>query len=246
MNPRISIRPFLSKHPYKLGFCLLFFLFSAVSFASPGCTDPLACNYDYTSLSDDGSCCYGNCVTFLMFDSYSYSWDGALYEIYDANTDLLIASGDLDNASTPYCDDAAFDNICLSEGCYYLNVGGGSFDDEISWVFSSGVNGAIQGDAPVDHVYFSVGNISCYSCHEEVACNYNPITVLHDCDLCEYETCQGCTYPFAPEYDSTATIDNGLCSAISAPSCDTDLNDDGVVNISDLLELLTLIGSVCP
>ena len=42
--------------------------FPCQSVSIPGCTDPLACNYDSTSTVDDGSCTYPGCTDLLAFN----------------------------------------------------------------------------------------------------------------------------------------------------------------------------------
>ncbi len=211
-----------------------------------GCTDSLACNYDGTATIDDGNCCYDNCVTLDMTDTFGDGWNGAIYEIYDATSGLLVASGDLDNAQSGDGVSTGTDVLCLVDGCYYINVGGGTFDAEVTWFFSSGVNGVVSGGAPVSQVYFSVGAGVCEACHEPLACNYDVVPPISDCTLCEYTSCLGCTYSFAPEYDSMATIDDGTCTGAPADTCPTDLNDDGFTNAADLLDFLAEFGNACP
>ena len=54
---------------------------------------------------------------------------------------------------------------------------------------------------------------------------------------------QGCTVPEASNYDAFATCDNGSCTFSAA--CAADLDDDGLVNMGDLLEFLSLFGQEC-
>lgn len=44
--------------------------------AQDGCTDATACNFDITAITDDGSCCYSNCLVVdvtpgSVFDLYN-------------------------------------------------------------------------------------------------------------------------------------------------------------------------------
>jgi len=203
-----------------------------------GCTTTSACNYDAAATIDDGSCCFDNCITIQLTDSFGDGWNGATYEVFDATSGLSVASGGLDAGGFQE------DQLCLADGCYYINVGGGSFDSEISWLIL-GVTGTSSGGAPVSNQYFSVGAGTCYSCQEPLACNYDLVAPLADCTLCEYTSCAGCTYSMASNYDSTATIDDGTCVIIAGSPCPTDLNDDGITNTQDLLLFLGQFGLPC-
>lgn len=54
----------------------------------------------------------------------------------------------------------------------------------------------------------------------------------------------GCTYPEAPNYDPSATTDDGSCLP-PAPTCASDINGDGDINSQDLLVVLGAFGSSC-
>ena len=105
---------------------------------------------------------------------------------------------------------------------------------------------------------FSIGEQS-YSAWLEVAENPNPILG------CTYATAQnfiafatlddgscefaGCTDPEAGNFNPLATIDDGSCGedcdTNSASICETDIDNDGTVSVSDLLLLLGDFGSTC-
>ena len=69
-----------------------------------GCTDPTACNYDQNATISNGDCDYG-CYGCTEADAVNF--DGAA--IYDDGT------------------------CCYEEYFFFLEVGGGSWDGEISW-----------------------------------------------------------------------------------------------------------------
>ena len=170
-----------------------------------------------------------------MNDSFGDGWNGAIYEIYDWVTGALFASG----TQAGSFEQASF---CMPDGCYYIEVGGGSFDSEISWTLNGVNNGPIAGGAPSGQVYFSVGGGSCETCQEENACNYDLNAPVSDCNLCEYTSCAGCTYPEALNYDTVtpATLDDGSCVF-----CLGDFDNNGFINTSDLLAFLTGFGLPC-
>ena len=89
-------------------------------------------------------------------------------------------------------------------------------------------------------------------CTYAAACNYNMNANVDDgqCDFscipmgCQGpDVVQGCTVPEASNYDAFATCDNGSCTFSAA--CAADLDDDGLVNMGDLLEFLSLFGQEC-
>ncbi|MFK7755859.1 MAG: hypothetical protein AB8B53_02880 [Flavobacteriales bacterium] len=83
-----------------------------------------------------------------------------------------------------------------------------------------------------------------FGCTSPEACNYNS-EATEDDGTCEYTSCAGCTYPGAPEYDAQATIDDGSCSE-TCDACLGDLNQDGLISVSDLSGFLSLFGTECP
>lgn len=59
--------------------------------------------------------------------------------------------------------------------------------------------------------------------------------------LCDATETVGCTFPGAPNYQPEATMDNGTCIS----SCYGNLNGDGHIQLSDLLDLLQGFGLYC-
>ncbi|MDA0946588.1 MAG: hypothetical protein O2791_05995 [Bacteroidetes bacterium] len=86
---------------------------------------------------------------------------------------------------------------------------------------------------------------TCSGCTYIWACNYDPEATL-DNGSCELESCAGCTFPEAINYDPAALWDDGSCDLPSASSCSSDINGDGYVTSSDLLDFLGAYGDVCP
>lgn len=207
-----------------------------------GCTDNTACNFDpNATIADPAQCCYGECVTLNMNDSFGDGWNGGTATIINAATGLVAGTGTFATGSS------ATAEFCLESGCYRLVVGGGTFPGEMSWTLLGANGGILSGVANTPNgINFSVGDGNCTpGCQEPLACNYSPTSGLSDCTLCEYTTCLGCTYPDATNYNADASIDDGSCIIEAASSCPSDINGDGLVGIQDLIIFIAAFGSIC-
>ena len=184
---------------------------------TPGCMDPIACNYDTSATFDDGSCsyaaagfdCAGNClsgdaVTLNLYDSYGDGWNGGIMTVN--GVDYTIATG----AS------ASFD-LCLDlSACTDLIYTAGSWSSENSWdltdasgaVLASGANNSgilgnvpgfdcagacLSGDAVTLNLYDSYGD----------GWNGNSLTV----DGTDYTVATGASASFTLCLDLTACTD---------------------------------------
>ena len=78
-----------------------------------------------------------------------------------------------------------------------------------------------------------------YGCMDSSSCNYNPLA-NYDSGDCDF-TCYGCLDENACNYDIYATIDDGFCEYESC-ACPLDLNEDGIISVSDILILLGEFG----
>lgn len=150
---------------------------------NPGCTDPSACNYDEffgigTANCDDGSCCYGNCISVYMNDEFGDGWNGGSLAFQNA-------SGSLVESVT--LEDGGFGTaeICLPSGCYTVIAIGGTFPSEISWSLINPYDpfGGLTGGAP-GFFPFEVGNVTA-GCMNTNANNYEPYATCPDAS-CEY------------------------------------------------------------
>jgi hypothetical protein len=81
--------------------------------------------------------------------------------------------------------------------------------------------------------------VSVLGCTYPAADNYNAAATADD-GSCVYA---GCTDPAANNYNPFANADNGTCD-FTAP-CPADLNQDGTVNVTDLLSFLGAFGTEC-
>jgi len=98
----------------------------------------------------------------------------------------------------------AYEDVCVAPGCYSYSVGGGSFDNEISWsiTLTDGGDVVLEGGAP-ETGYLSVGT--------EESCSEDNFAL-------------GCMDEWASNYDPTATTDDGSCTYANSLSCDQATN----------------------
>jgi hypothetical protein len=87
------------------------------------------------------------------------------------------------------------------------------------------------------------GSCQYFGCTDPLALNFNPGATQGD-NSCIYVS--GCTYTDATNYNALAIKDDGSCLFNISNSCPADLNNDGLVGITDLLIFVAAYGSVCP
>ena len=207
-----------------------------------GCTDTTACNYDPTATDDDGNCTFvdGVCETCV---------DGVIVD-NDADHDGVCnadeTEGCTDTLACNYNDLPTLDSD--NSQCVYAEA------CEVCSGATDG-SGTVIDDPNAPH-----------GCTYEVACNYDPAACVEDgsCEFAEpgrdcYGLCiwdfngdgvcdepgsGGCTYPSALNYDETAPYDDGTCE-FRTGNCAFDNNEDGEVDVIDLLDMLVALGTYC-
>lgn len=85
---------------------------------------------------------------------------------------------------------------------------------------------------------------ACAGCTDPLSAEYNPFAGTDD-GSCATPLVYGCTYPDAMNYNGSATNDDGSCTFMIGSDCPEDLNNDGLVNATDLLQFLGAFGSTC-
>lgn len=121
------------------------------------------------------------------------------------------------------------------------------------WTVSMGAFGASETNAAA-MIPFPAGEFAnpCIEllpgCTESHADNYNPLANEEDgsCSYVLFFSASGCTYDQATNFDAQALFDDGTCEWSSTNPCPADLNDNGLVDVSDVLLMLTAFGQSCP
>jgi hypothetical protein len=202
-----------------------------------GCTDSGACNYQPAAGIESGDCCFENCLTLQLFDSFGDGWNGGTYAVTDVNTSIIVTSGTMPTGSV-------YETVlCLPNGCYTITAGGGSFPEEMSWALFDTDQGTVLGSV-FDIVPFGVGGSVCFGCIDTSACNYNPVVVFDD-GSCEFSPCS-----CPGDFDNNGLINTAdLLSIVGEygclSDCLTDMNGDDFVNTGDLLLFLGVFGTSC-
>ena len=178
-------------------------------FATYGCTDSIALNYNANALDDDGSCTYpldcGDAVvaTLNMYDSFGDGWNQNYLEILNVEGDV-IQSITLNNGS----EDAM--QFCLATDCYTYTLGGGSWADEVSWDLYLADEFLFASEGTNSDSFSVNSGCDAYSgCTDELAFNYNPEAIFDD-NYCTYPV-MGCIDTTALNYSEDAEEDDGSC-----------------------------------
>jgi len=98
-----------------------------------------------------------------------------------------------------------------------------------------------SGNAEIGTVCFN----SCDACEGGGGGGTDCVSDTNNNGICDEDDIPGCTYPLAPNFDAAATMDDGSCEWTAEPDCLGDLNNDGQVTVTDLLNLLGVFGSGC-
>jgi|GEM_PF-1483194 len=142
---------------------------------TPGCTNSSFCNYSPLFNVDDGSCCNTNTYTFLsLFDGGSETLDGAVYNIYDSNNALI-------KSSYSNSIDERFENYCLADGCYSLEIIPDGAGNPITWNIDNGTS--FQTGSGGGTFVFTVGGS--FGCTDPAACNFS-LDAVCDNVSCNY------------------------------------------------------------
>jgi hypothetical protein len=170
-----------------------------------------------------------------LYDSASESIDDfeGITEVFDACSDYTYTTTDVFSGSSIY-------SYQLNRTMVFTDACGNSTTIEqiVIAIYSTGCT-------YVDAINFDEAAIiddgSCLyeGCTDMASANYNPIASVDDGSCVTV----GCMDPAGYDFDPNANYPGG-CDY--PDSCPGDINDDGMVNVSDLLEFFQLYGVDCP
>lgn len=174
-----------------------------------GCTDPNACNYDVNASTDDGSCEYSSCADCLGIPNGT-SLPGTTCD--DANAATV---NDIWNSACQCI------GTFLTQGCTDILAcnfnPNAQFDDgSCEYISCLDCEGVLNGSS-------TPGT----ACDDGISATAND-TWNSSCVCVGIPVTQGCTDPFACNYNSSAQFDDGSCEYVSCLDC------EGVLNGSSL------------
>ncbi len=199
--------------------------------APVGCSDPIAVNFDPCALSDvdDGSCQYA--VPFRV--------DATLMDSLPDGMEIQVGADALQMSSGGF--GTWTGELLLANGAWtYQFVADGVVDPvQRSLSLTWPVGGAIEEQRSC----FGLESNACPGCTDPDDPAFSPFS--EDDSRCGGGSWNGCTLPQADNYNPSAFFDDGTCTFGSDDACPMDLDGDGIVGISDVLQLLTYFGSFC-
>ncbi len=152
-----------------------------------GCGDSLALNFNAEVNQEDGSCVYPiicteestNCILYLH-DTYGDGWNGNNFSANDIFEEGFFETTIEDGSEgvVPFC---------LNDGCYLINVDGGTWQQEISWdLLNENGDTLLSGTAPFqDYLGLNTTCVTVLGCTDSLALNYNELAGTED-GTCEY------------------------------------------------------------
>lgn len=234
-----------------------------------GCTNFLAENYNPQANNDDGSCLFE--VTFIVnMGTIDVSPNGihigGNFQGFDAGSTMMTSAGSGLFTYTTILPAGYTAQFKYINGNDWSQAEAVPFDCG----FDDGFNGSqreytVPAEPSAIPVHCFGSCVDCITCDGTQGCTY-PLAVNFNVDATiDDGTClfEGCTDPLAINYSPLYNLDNGSCeypeqycgfgtvwdtdsaTCVESLDCQADLNNDGLVNTSDLLQFLGEFGTIC-
>ena len=239
--------------------------------AVPGCTDLAACNFSYLATEDDGSCEYTSCLdcaavlngSALVDDcgecQQAYLYDFVTHEVtfVDVAADAVAGPTETlilpDDPTNPYWNSNCTDCSGITGGSALVDDCGDcqqaylydfvthevTFVDVAADAVAGPTETLILPDDPTNPNW----NASCSGCMNPAYIEFDPYATIDD-DSCTDARVEGCVYENASNYNPLANADDFSCE-FAEDACPADMDDDGAVGTTDLLEVLAAFGTAC-
>lgn len=224
--------------------------------ASMGITGPIDRWQVQVNIGDLDSIIVSNPIGIVSFQH-------TLDAIQPATVITIVASTTLKNKQF------SLDDVALSGSCGGTDIPEGECDCDGTQIDALGVCGGdceadFNGDGacdwpspcdgPLGCTYPEACNFMPEATNDDGSCSF-PLTGL-DCNglcivdtdgdgICDENELAGCTSFDALNFYPLATEDDGTCVFAPSPSCAGDFDNDGVIGVSDILELLSSFGLIC-
>ena len=133
---------------------------------------------------------------------------------------------------------AVFDCGCADIPAGDCDCNGNELD--VLGICGGGCSADSDGDGICDDVDPCVGVLDAVG-----ECNGDCQSDTNGNGICDVNDIAGCTYPGANNYASSATMDNGTCVFDLNSACPADVDQDGLIGVTDILLVLSAFGQDC-
>ena len=207
----------------------------------PGCTNPDYLEYDAAANIDNGSCAMVRISGCTNEDYLEYSF---LANDDDGSCATLIVLGCTYPAASNYNSEANIDDgscVGMTDGgpgdpgdsgdgdTVQVMIPGTAVGQTLFW---DGTQWALldignpgeslkvgENQLPQWSPGGALSDAPTIGCDDPASCNYDPTAEIVFNELCEYETCYGCTDSLYLEFDALHTFEDSSCVTLAVPGC---------------------------